>query len=298
MKRLLIVVVAVLLILIPVWIFGVASDVSDLTDKDLIFSTTLKSTDWFWDEDTRDFSYVVHSNSLWKTTLSKEGGENNPTIVSLFRVETPSGDLVFESEREYVIDRKTGVATDVESQESAQLFFPMGVEKEESYFYWSNDANVPIEIKFKGTETVKGLKTYIFSGGITIDLTEGYSFEEGVPEEKRVISEQDNFEMWIEPVTGIIIKYDSSGSNKYYDSSGETFLEPRNNWQNVFDEKTIFNRVSQAKNEKWKVILFKIIIPVLFGLIALALLVISFVRRKNSISSSNGKEQVSKKQTL
>lgn len=252
-----------------------------LNNKDLEFDKSLASTDWFWEENTEDYSDVKISDSVWQAKVIDDRGDS-VRLNSLFKVQSLDGELIFESTREYLVNKKTGHARkDVEGETlEAMLYFPGGVSKKETYDFWSNDASKPFEISYDRIEKIGDLEVYVFKGSVTEDLTESYSFEDSVPEERFVISEQDLVEVWIEPTTGILVNYDARGENVYHDSLTNDFLEPRNKWRNMFNSDTIDERARFAQNEKQKVFLIKFLLPGVLVLLLIALLVVRLISKR------------------
>jgi len=81
----------------------------------------------------------------------------------------------------------------------------------------------------------------------------------------------------VEPVSGRIVRWVFGGNNKLLDPSTLEEIRDLNTWSLEFAEDTIFNQVRLAQNKKQQIILYEIIIPVLFAIMATALLIVSYL---------------------
>lgn len=133
----------------------------------------------------------------------------------------------------------------------------------------------PIDLKYAGEETINDLDTYKFTWAkLDID-TSGSYHKKYLPKSYQ----NSNGIVWIEPTSGYIIKFQ-------YD--WDVYTEPNKKGINIekgyvkSTEDSIINRVNLANSNQGDIIMHHIIIPIFFAIVALALLLSTFIaNRKN-----------------
>jgi len=99
-----------------------------------------------------------------------------------------------------------------------------------------------------------------------------------VPEKYQVLS-RFSVDIKIEPVTGKIIDYEDKGIIYYADEKGNK-VQDISERGDGFNYETIKTQAEIAKKEKIKIIAYEWIIPVLLGLIGIALVVVELRKKK------------------
>jgi hypothetical protein len=101
---------------------------------------------------------------------------------------------------------------------SGQLYaFPFGTEKK-TYKFFDTTVRAALPIDYRGTDTVKGLRTYRFEQTIPVqqwnlDPQTRAALEASLPQEAKFVAQlasmryQSNRTVWVEPVTGSIVDY-------------------------------------------------------------------------------------------
>jgi hypothetical protein len=265
--------VLILLILLPLWYFAVVPEFEKMP-KDYSFNGVLAGTE--------RPNYVVGGNS---TEFIAYNGIRNVKVIKVngdileieayFKAEELGGQPLFEISQDYAINRKTREI--VSGYERAGYLIPPADLKKKDYIIQDMTLLVDNEYKFEREETIKGLRTYLFNGVINnLDTTEGYEFLDLVPEKYSVEDDIDE-QMWIEPITGIVIDFRQDGKSYYIEDGNK--IHQFTHYTNSFQSDTITAQILKAQNEKFKLMLLRIIIPFLFAVaMAIVILFLSFRR--------------------
>jgi len=129
----------------------------------------------------------------------------------------------------------------------------------------------PEMAKFEEVEFVKELETYKFSYYLEpFDLTVHFPWIKGY-----IVKGDHRGTIWVEPVSGRIVRWVFGGDNKLFDPSTLEEIRDLNTWSLEFGEDTISNQVRLAQNTKQQIILYERIIPILLAIIAIALFIVS-----------------------
>jgi hypothetical protein len=259
----------VVMIFLGLWYFVIVPEFEKIPD-DFTFKANLISIDNFYDEDKQEFSGEVLTKSYFSYDALSSIGDIL-ILNNFFDVKTISGEKIFSVSRKYAIDRKTGmhVAGYGDKDRSGYLFFPKNAKKED-YVYWHVNYDAPATMKFQDEEIINGLKVYRFESNYKSDATSLLTHLPGVPE-KRGVTNDINLQLWIEPVLGMLIKYEDKTSAYFYDIDTGEYLSPWNNFNNEFSEDSITTQVIKAQNEKFKLLLIKTLIPLLIVILISAL---------------------------
>jgi hypothetical protein len=271
------------LALIPIWRYLVVPELLKLPgdyerEFDLHYTIDSNYDQSNWTGESLALAFVKNS------TLSSNSDAQY--IESYYRAETLKGELIWETTNRFTVDRKSreGLSRNKQDITGSYFLFPQTLQKT-SYEIWPIGYNDSFKAQFDGVSEILGLPVYNYSfNDQLIDETESYGWLDLVPEvyhAKSIVGVKFS----VEPVTGIIIKYDGMGKSYYADKISGTKIQDFYTWEDKFNNDTIANQVRIAQNEKQKIILYERWIPILFGLIALALLIALFASRKVAIKS-------------
>jgi CHASE1-domain containing sensor protein len=267
-----------------IWINSIAPNYIKL-DKDFSFSADLISKDDFFNEENNSYEGAIYS----KTRFSYEtivSTTDHSTIKNDFVVKTFSNQPLFEVSRLYKINRLTWLREDASDGDTkGYLFAPQNLKRGEEFIYWHVNYNVPSKMRYVSDERVNGLNTFLyetFYKDVDVDQTKDL---EHLPEvgETRGIKLQPHLKIWIEPLTGRLVKYEDDTIAYYYNLESGEILHPWNHFSNSFTEQSILDNVSLIKSEKTIHSLTQKYVPALLFLVALTFLFFS-------IYSENGKE--------
>jgi hypothetical protein len=261
----------VLLVFIPVWMFLVVPEMEKIPGNFERKFELLSTNDANYD--LSGWSGIRIENGLLMDTPSSSDKE---TIVleSNFKSETLSGEITWQTENRFKISRKTNLITEVNgnSFKDSYYIFPKNVKKKD-YDAWILGSADSIEISYVDEENVNGLNTYHFTGKEREkDNTVEFSWLDLVPETYNAFSVQ-SVDLWVEPVSGLLINHKDDGFSYYVDKTTGEKIENFNKWTNKFSDDTIANQVRLAQNEKQRIILIEKIVPILLFIIAAALFI-------------------------
>jgi hypothetical protein len=193
----------------------------------------------------------------------------------VFHIEYLDGLLSYETKENHIIERKSKQASD-----GSFFLFPRKLTQQEDPSVIFPGWNFPLTMMFENRENVNGLDVFKFKSTVrNADLTESFEFLDLVPEQYLVTTDADG-RFWVEPTSGIIVKYEEDGVNYYLQESIKNRVQSFSTFSNKFSDDTIANQVRIAQNEKQKIQLYERWIPVLFGLVSLAFLIALFASRK------------------
>jgi signal transduction histidine kinase len=237
------------------------------------------SVDNLYNERENHFQGPVFTNSLFSYE-SKGIKDGTLLIKNIFDVKKLNGDKIFAVERLYGINQKTGehVIEKGDQNRNGYLFAPKNASKR-NYVYWHINYNTPAEMVFQNTEIIAGLPVYHYLCNYKADQTENLHFLPGVPDTRGV--ELDiKLETWIDPVTGLLIKYEDYTTAWYYDIETKKRLHPWNKFHNEYQKNSIITNVEKAQFQHLKLRLLKIYLPLFSLFFAIFILLMSYLKSR------------------
>jgi len=255
---------------IPFWLFFIAPTVLKIPDN-FSYKADFVSVDNFYDSVNKEFIGEQYSKTDFSYDVDSKIG-NNLIIKNIFDVKSLNGKPIFKAEQLYGINPYTSkhVLGIGNKNRDGYLFAPRNLKKEQTFTYWHASTNYPLTMRFVSEETLYGLKVYKYekSEKEALDQTEFMGFLPGVPE-TRGIKLASSLNMWVEPVSGYIVKMEDFSTDYYYYNikTGDR-LYPYNKFSNTYSEESTLRHVSDAKIAKNKVLLVTYYIPILFLILA------------------------------
>jgi len=225
-------------------------------------------------------AYRNPGEELGESTVIKE--------IKKYEVTSTSGDIIsivedikditlignedyFAITTKYILNRATNEVT-TEAGVKGQ-WIPLHLEKRDYKNMLPYIFLLPTTLEFEGVETIQGLEVYKFKYSMP-DVPESEGLPDWASENPFALEEGA---MWIEPVSGIIVNsklnwdvYTTDGITK------EKQLQIEVGGVKDTDD-TITSAVRIAQNKKQQIILYEIIIPVLLAVMAIALLIVSYL---------------------
>jgi len=264
--------VVILLILLPLWYFLVVPEFEKMP-TDFSYEADIFSVDNFYDEEKGDFV----GEQISKTHFSYEVDSIEDGIIIMkntFDVRTIAGDKIFTVERLYGVDPKTGkhVAGYGDRDRNGYLFAPKKLKKQD-YAYYHINYNTRATLKFQEEEEILGLTVYRYEGDFENDATTQLGHLPGVPEERGIINDV-NLQVWIQPISGRMVKYEDRTLATYYDIQTGKRLQPWNKFSNKYTEDAITKQVLIAKNLGFELLLIKTILPLLVAITIAAIILL------------------------
>ena len=234
---------------------------------DFSYSSELSSVDNFYDESTQSFSGEQYSTSefSYEVTGFNQAGY---LIRNFFCVKSLSGEVIVAIEREYGIDPFTQahVPSLGDHEREGYLFAPSHLEAGENFVYWHVNYDAPALMSFVEQTTLYGLPVFHYESyypDVTVDQTKDLDALPGVPEERGVVLEP-HLELWVEPLTGHLIKYKDDTTAYFYDITTLERIAPWNHFTNVVTEQSTQEHALDAKLMKIKMLLFETYFPIFF----------------------------------
>jgi hypothetical protein len=207
----------------------------------------------------------IHTTEVINDKLNFDG---------VFRIEYLDGSLSYETDERHIFDRSSKRTDD-----GSFFLFPRNLQEQE-YLVQFPGWRFPLKMMFTSSEKVGGLDVFKFKATVRgADLTDSFEFLDLVSEQYAVVTDADS-SFWVEPTSGILVKYEESGINYYLHVPTENRVQSFSTFSNQFSDDTIANQVRIAQNEKQEIILYERWIPILLGLISLAFLIALFASRR------------------
>lgn len=258
----------IFILFIPIWLFLIAPHFKKLPNN-FNYSADILSLDNFYNESIKRFEGEKISKTIFNYhTVAK--ATNYLVLEVIFDVRQLNDRPIFSVSRFYYIDPYTQkhIITDG-LKRKGYLFSPVYSNKSD-YHYWHVNYDTPALLKYSNTEKINGLSVFKYHANYEADQTENLSYLPGVPD-KRGVRVNIGLDVWIEPISGWLVKYEDHSFGYFYDRSTGKFILPWNKFSNRYTQTSIQSHVYQAMFLKWKFITVDFIVPgllVLFSLIS------------------------------
>ncbi len=252
---------------IPVWIFVCVPQLEALP-ADFQYQADIISYDDFYDEQKGEYKGEQRSISdfVYKAIGTKE---ETLLIENTFTVHKVTGENIFAVKRVYGIDPLTRghIAGAGDRERDGFLFAPRNLRKGEPLTYWHINYDGPARMTFSGEETLYGLPVYRYETryeGVPIEQTKNLT---GLPDVgvKLGIEADPYLQVWIEPVTGMMVKYADDTVAYYTDLRTGKRLHPWNHFRNTFTSESTAQHVEAAKQKKLVMLLHCFGVPGILG---------------------------------
>ena len=258
-----------------IWVGFLVPQVNTIP-KDFSYSAEMFSLDNFYDEANQ--RYYGEQRSETKFAYEVVGiKDGNLLVKNSFEVRKVTGESIISVERLYGINAKTGEHQTGygDRDRYGYLFAPKNLAKGQSFAYWHVNYDGPANMMFVREKDLFGLKVYEYETyyqGVKIDQTKSLTHLPGVGVTKGV-ELVPHLKLWIEPVTGRLIKFKDDTIAYYYDLKTGQRLHPWNHFSNTYEADSVLAQVKLAKADKFRLLLIQQIIPavlvILIGLIGL-----------------------------
>jgi PAS domain S-box-containing protein len=243
---------AVCLMLLLIWQSLIAQELLKYSE-DFQFSAEITSTDNFYDETQQEFTGDQYSVSKYKYT-SSSSDKNNLIVHNQFQVNTLTGEEVASIGRDYGINRYTGehVAGLGDKDRDGYLFAPRNLKPGEGFTYWHINYDGPAVMQYIGSVEINNLQLFHYESeyeGVKIDQTDSLTHlpEVGVT---RGVELEPHIEVWIEPLTGQLVKYKDETIAYFYDLETGERQAAWNKFTNVFSENSTQKIIASVQTNK------------------------------------------------
>jgi hypothetical protein len=254
---------ALLIAVLVVWFLAVVPEFEKLPGDYNLHVNLLSS------EQTRyDVGAELSKKDILKGFIKLDTTSSNKKsafIDEVFHIEYLDGTLSYETLADYEVDRNTHQIIGGDTF----FMFPPKLKKQDYVMQfpgWSD----PVTVKFKEETAITQLGVYRYETIIKdLDLTPSFEFLDLVPETYDVVVDAVGT-YWVEPTTGILIKYEEEGTNHYITKDKREKVQEFSLFSNSFSDDTITSQALKAQNEKFKLLLIRVILPVLFAIFIMA----------------------------
>lgn len=242
---------------VPAWIYLIGPQLLRVP-SDFRYTAEITSVDNFFDAEKGIFKGEQYSRSnFYYEVLDHQNSRLK--VRNVFQVNDLSGNLIFQAEPEFWVDRRTGLRLDDSSGASAPVYLMTPTQlNSQSVFYFHHPSSLePARMEFESQERLYGLRVLKFSKTNLepVDQTAAMHFLPGVPE-KMGVKLASGLELWVEPYSGHVVKMnDFSTDYFFYDVHSGGRLHDYNRFANFYTEDSVIRQVEAAKQAKWKLLL-------------------------------------------
>lgn len=256
---------------IPVWTMIISPHLLELSEN-FTYSADVVSTDNFYDAEKELFPGAIYSKTRFYYEATETVNDDTLLIRNVFDVRTPDNEPIFAVERNYAIDRYTSAHVPElgDARREGYLFGPRGAEYGKPFTYWHVNYDGPATMRFVGEEELYGLNVYHYETnyeGTAIDQTDNLGYLPGVGE-TRGVRLDPHLELWIEPETGWMVKYQDTTLANYYDLRTGEVIHPWNEFANTLSEQSVEEQVANARFLKVQTRIVESYIPFALFIIA------------------------------
>lgn len=254
------------LIAVPIWLVVIAPYLKKLPSN-FYYTADIFSFDNFYNSKLKRFEGQKISKTIFRyDTIARN--KKMQTIRVIFDVKGLNDAPIFFVSRLYYIDPfNYQHVSFADVKRNGYLFAPRYVGKKD-FYYWHVNYNAPAKLKFVDKAEINGLTVYHYRANYSADQSENLSHLPGVPQ-KRGIKVDVNLNLWIEPISGWLVKYQDNTLAYYYDRQTGKITEPWNKFTNRYTQNSINTQIKQATFLKWKILFIDFGIPGIFILISL-----------------------------
>lgn len=276
-KKLQIIIGLILIAIVPLWVVYISPEILKLPTNISVKGNMIHTENNRFDINSEWTGNTIAISSVNIKTARTSG--NTSVLNSSFKVESLVGDTLFELNQSFHVDRKTRHnlpgASDLKG--TSHILFPPNMSKKDINF-WPAELGAPTVITYVGNKSIKNLNTYHFKATNTIvDDSPGFENLSLVPEKYKALS-RVNIDLYVEPVTGIIVDYQDSGISYYADKDNKPVWD-MDDWSNKYNDPTIIERIKEAKSKKVIYRSISLYIPALFAISGMSLIATGVLKR-------------------
>lgn len=257
----------VIIILLPLWSIWIAPQLTKLPDN-FSYTAELLSLDNFFDEQANKFQGQQISKSSFSYNVINKT-DNYLIINNQFKASTLTDVPIISINRKYTINPYNGQHVSIAGQEprSGYLFGPRFAGKN-NFIYWHVNYNAPAQLKFINKEKIDNLTVNHYAANYQADQTENLTHLPGVPQSRGVKTDV-YLQLWIEPISGWLVKYKDKSLAYFYDQATHKKLNNWNQFTNRYTQNSIDQQVAIATHLKWKILTVDIFIPLTLFILAI-----------------------------
>jgi CHASE1-domain containing sensor protein len=252
---------------------------------DFAYSADILSTDNAYDTVNNRFAGERYTRGKFFVRPIADAPNGMVEVESNFESNALNGRPASAASQTYQVDPRTGkYASDGSASEASYLFAPRHIQKETSFRYRHIAYEAPVRMDYADQETLFGLNAYRYESNFRdaarVELTNP---SRAVPEGEGVLY-TPRIQLWIEPTTGWLLKYEEDTTLSYFDRATGERLRPYHTFTNVFTEESVRQHVQYARTIKQRISFGQQAAPSII-LIAAILTALVILRRRLTISS-------------
>ena len=189
--------------------------------------------------------------------VSATGRPRSVMVEDRFTIRDPeSRKVIWEYTTQAIVDPRTGARLEPEYR-GDYVVFPVNVQKGVYRLRTNYVKGVPL--RYEGTATLDGLETYVFGYFGYGEYTESYAGSGDYPgvkvlpgQEIRCADDQFSYRVWVEPVTGEIVKLaEACSSGDYvFDVAAGTKLQAVDRWSGVTSGDALSHRLEEVRRQR------------------------------------------------
>lgn len=204
-----------------------------------------------------------------------------------------SGELIFESTGIYGVDRasRMNLAGFGNTDRTGQFLFPPAIQRT-AYTFWDAMFIGQRRAVFEDIVNLEGITVYRFHfTGTDMDETAGYESLPNVPEKYHVRTEGEGT-LWLEPVTGLLVDYQESGTSYFVDPVSEQKMADFFTWKAAFTTETRQSQLLKARTGRFNSLMLEYWLPGALTFIAVIWLAVggSILIRRHRLDKSQPDE--------
>lgn len=224
--------------------------------------------------------------------ITSTGGERDPHVVELedhyIIRDAQSQQVSYEYIFRAAVNQQTGEHLD-ERYRGEYFVFPRNTQP--ITYRLRNSYLKGVPVSFQHLEAIEGVRVYKFGYKGRGEYSESYAGTDQYPginvapgQEIRCADDQFTFQVWVEPVTGEVLKVDEScySGDYVYDIATNTQLGPVYRWAGITTGDDIIQRADQARRERQRYLWVTRYLPWLLLTGGLLSLIAGLVRRRAS----------------
>lgn len=264
---------------IPFWSLKITPELKKIPDT-FSYTAEILSVDNFYDEHIKKFEGWHFS----KTDFSYKVIAKNPSYLMIknsFNIRDISEQPIFSTSRLYYIDPYNGEHVSIDKEHRIGYLFAPRYLNKKNFTYWHVNYNAPAQMKFVNVEKIYGLSVDHYQAQYAVEQPSNLRILPSLSK-NRGIRNTIFLQLWIEPISGWLVKYQDNSFAYYYDIKTEKILAPWNTFSNRYTQNSIYNQVKIAKKLKWHILLIDFGVPLLLGILGIVLLLISLLKTKKT----------------
>jgi hypothetical protein len=268
MRKILLGIGLILIVAAPIWKFGLSSRYTDRFYDGWTWEVESLGTNLWADEASGQFpddvQYLIDDDISITERVIVANSENAPsgqvTMSDSFTARDPqTNEVTWEFITEVNVDQKTG--QHVGEFAGDYFLFPRNTEK--TTYAIRNASYLGVPLAFEEEEDINGINTYRFGFHGTLDNTAAYvdwPLEDG----QAIKCENFDYEFWIEPLTGDVVKYlESCPGDLVYDTATDEGAYYISRWSGKINGDDLFKHVALVKAERSRLLWLSSYLPLL-----------------------------------